>query len=125
MTIQADKRLEIAMGHMLRIGVTIAAIVVLIGSVLYLKEVRSSTPDYRQFHGAPADSTSLSRNCQRDILHFDGESVIALGLVILVATPVCRVLFGLVGFSLEGDRTYAVVSALVLAILVFSLFRGR
>lgn len=124
MTIHADKRLEIAMGHMLRIGVTIAAIVVLFGSVLYLKETGSSTPNYRQFHGAPADATSL-RATLSGISHFDGESVIALGLLVLVATPVCRVLFGLVGFSLAGDRTYAVVSALVLTILVFSLFRGR
>ncbi len=45
--------------------------------------------------------------------------------LILVATPTCRVLCGLVGFSLERDRTYAAISTAVLTILIFSLFTGR
>ena len=49
-----DQRLEVAMGQMLRIGVTVAALVVLAGGVLYLFHASGPPPDYSHFHGAPA-----------------------------------------------------------------------
>jgi uncharacterized membrane protein len=47
-----------------------------------------------------------------------------LGILLLIATPVCRVLFAIVAFVLEGDRLYVVVSLLVLAVLLFGMFHG-
>jgi uncharacterized membrane protein len=35
---------------------------------------------------------------------FDSQSLIELGILLLIATPVCRVIFGVVGFSLLRDR---------------------
>jgi uncharacterized membrane protein len=119
-----DTRLEIAMGYMLRIGVTIAALVVFLGTVLYVKQFDRSKPDFGHFHGAPSDSKNLHA-IFNGVAHLDGQSVIAFGLLLLVATPTCRVIFGLVGFALEGDRLYTAVSAAVLTILMFSLIGGR
>lgn len=45
-----------------------------------------------------------------------------LGLVVLVATPVVRVAASVLAFALEGDRLYAAITLVVLAILVTSLF---
>jgi uncharacterized membrane protein len=50
------------------------------------------------------------------------EALAQLGLVVLVATPVVRVAASLVGFALEGDRLYVGLTAIVLAILLASLF---
>ena len=44
------------------------------------------------------------------------------GLVVLVATPVMRVAASVIGFTLEGDRLYAGITLVVLAILLVSLF---
>jgi uncharacterized membrane protein len=44
------------------------------------------------------------------------------GLFILVATPVARVAFSVVGFALARDRLYVAVTLLVLALLAVSLF---
>ncbi len=44
-----------------------------------------------------------------------------LGIVVLVATPVVRVAASVVAFTLEGDRLYAVITLVVLAILLTSL----
>jgi len=52
------------------------------------------------------------------------ESIIMLGLLILIATPVARVALAAVGFALERDRLYTVVSLIVLVILVFSLIHA-
>jgi uncharacterized membrane protein len=112
------------MGYMLRIGVTIAALVVLAGGILYLKQFQGSIPDYQHFHGAPAAYESLSA-IFAGLNRSNSRSWIAFGILLLIATPVCRVIFGVVGFVLERDYIYAAVSAIVLAILLTSFFARR
>jgi uncharacterized membrane protein len=55
---------------------------------------------------------------------FHGQSlaIIQLGLLMLIATPIARVLFSVIAFLLERDFLYVVVSGIVLAVLLFSLF---
>lgn len=118
---QTDQRLEIAMGYMLRIGVTVAALVVLAGGVLYLAQFQAAPPDYRHFHAAPAANEHIG-SILAGVGRFDSKSVIEFGILLLIATPICRVLFGVVGFALLKDRFYAVVSTIVFAILVSSFF---
>jgi uncharacterized membrane protein len=45
-------------------------------------------------------------------------------VLLLVATPVARVAFSIVGFALERDRLYVVITTIVLAILLYSLIAG-
>ena len=52
------------------------------------------------------------------------QSVIQLGLLVLIATPIARVAFALLAFARQRDATYVAVSALVLAVLLFSLLGG-
>lgn len=118
---ETDQRLEIAMGYMLRIGVTIAALVVLAGGVLYLAQFRNAHPDYRHFHAAPVRYEQMG-SILGGVAHFDSRSFIECGILLLIATPICRVLFGVVGFALLKDRFYTVVSTIVLAILLGSFF---
>jgi uncharacterized membrane protein len=56
---------------------------------------------------------------------FDSQCLIELGILLLIATPVCRVIFGVVGFSLLRDRLYATVSVIVLIILILSFVTRR
>jgi uncharacterized membrane protein len=51
--------------------------------------------------------------------------VIQLGVLLLIATPVFRVVLLLFGFAFERDRLYAAVSLVVLTLLLYSLFGGR
>jgi Predicted membrane protein len=51
----------------------------------------------------------------------DPTAVIQLGAILLIATPIARVVFAVVGFALERDRFYVVVSLTVLAVLLASL----
>ena len=124
MSYRGDQRLETAMGRMLQIGVTVAALVVLVGGTLYLRQFTGAIPDYRRFHGAPAAYESV-HGILRGVSHLDSGSVIALGILLLVATPACRVLFGVFGFSMLRDRFYTAVSVIVLVILVLSFCTRR
>jgi uncharacterized membrane protein len=118
-----DNRLELAMGQLLRAGVTMAAAVVLIGGILYLRSAPAGTPDYTQFHGAPAFESVHA--IVAGALRFNPQSIIALGILLLIATPICRVLMGAIGFLAERDRLYAAISTVVLAILLISFFTAR
>ncbi len=49
------------------------------------------------------------------------RSVIQLGLLLLIATPIARVAFSVVAFAVQRDRVYVGLSAVVLAVLLWSL----
>ena len=116
-----DKRIETLVGVMLRTGVLLAAAVVLTGGVLYLAQNRGPRPDYEHFHGEPARLMSL-RAIGHGVMTGDARSIIMLGLLLLIATPVARVGMCIVGFLMERDKLYVAVSSVVMAILVYSLF---
>jgi uncharacterized membrane protein len=130
---QEDQRLEIAIGMVLRIGVIAAAVLVIIGGALVLRHPEAPVPNYTVFHPPGEHMATASANVPfRSISGVlarlrtgSGGSIIALGLLVLVATPIARVIFAVIGFARERDRLYTVVSLIVLAILTFSLMHGR
>ena len=109
-----DNQLEQIVGNLLRAGVTLAAAVVLAGGVWYLAAHGSGRPDYHYFHGVHK-SMPWTQGLPPAL------ATIQIGLLLLVATPVARVVFSLWAFALEHDRVYVWVTVLVLAILTYSL----
>ena len=121
-----DLRIEILVGIMLRTGVLLAAAIVLTGGILYLvhnhvENPRGPRPDYQHFRPEPAHYTTLS-GILSGVATFNPESIIMLGLLVLIATPVARVVMCVVGFLFERDHLYAAISTIVLLILLYSLF---
>lgn len=55
---------------------------------------------------------------------FDPLAVVALGIGVLLLTPVAGVVVALSGFLLVGDRLYSLVASVVLAILAVAFFTG-
>jgi uncharacterized membrane protein len=117
----SDTTVDLIVGQLLRGGVILASAVVLVGGVLYLIQEGGQAPETRVFHGEPPQLRSPSGIVQ-DALRGDGPCVIQLGLLLLIATPVARVVFSVVVFALQRDITYVVVTLVVLAVLLFSLF---
>jgi uncharacterized membrane protein len=118
-----DQRLETIIGRLLQTGVLLAAVVVAAGGVLYLWGHHADAANYRHFAaGGPAIQTLPG--IMQAAAHLKGEGLIQLGLVLLILTPVARVGMAVVGFLLEKDRLYAVVSLIVLLILAFSLIHA-
>ncbi len=122
--LETDQLLEVAMGRMLRIGVTVAAAIVLIGGVLYLSQAGIAMPEYQHYHFVSTPYEHIS-TILAGVLRLDSKSIIQFGILLLIATPMCRVLLGLVGFSIMKDRLFAAVSAVVLIVLLLSSFARR
>jgi uncharacterized membrane protein len=116
----SDQRLENIIGQLLRAGVLLSAAVVAIGGILYLVFEHGARVSYRTFVAGGPDMRTVS-GIAHAALHLSSEGLMQAGLVLLILTPVARVVLAMVGFALERDRLYAVVSFIVLAILAFSL----
>jgi uncharacterized membrane protein len=115
-----DHRIENMMGRLLQVGVLLASAVVLIGGLLYLSAYAGIVKDYRTFTGEPA-----SLRHPVDLFHLlttgDSAAIVQLGVLLLIATPIARVVFAAIGFAVERDRLYIAISLAVLAVLIFGL----
>lgn len=115
-----DKRVDAIIGVLLRTGVVLAAAVVLTGGVFYLLRHGSYVASYRIFHGEPSDLSHV-RAIVQNAFGLDPKGIIQFGLLLLIATPVARVLFTVFAFAYERDWTYVAITVIVLSLLLYSL----
>jgi uncharacterized membrane protein len=115
--------METIMGRLLQAGVLLAASVVLAGGVMYLAAHAGSRADYRVFHAQPV-RLRHSAAMLRGVARADATAVLELGILLLVATPIGRVVFAVIGFAIERDRLYVAISLTVLAVLLFGMLRA-
>ena len=116
-----DRRIEVILGNLLRTGVLISAAVVLLGASIYLSRHAHEPADYRVFRGEPSEYRSIRGVIQSVIVgRGRGQGLIQLGLLLLIATPIARVAFSVVGFAIERDRLYVAFTLIVLAVLLYS-----
>lgn len=120
MPTEADLKMEITISRMLRVGVSLAALVVVVGELLYLWQAHGVKSDYGYFHGVPTPIDRFGLILE-GIRHFDSRSIIRLGILLLIATPIARVAFCLYSFGMQKDKLYIPISATVLAVLLYSL----
>lgn len=115
-----DERVEGIIGTLLRTGVSAAALVTLLGGAVYLIRHGANMPHYYVFQGEPADLRDVA-GIVGEARSLSGRGLIQLGVLLLIATPVARVAFSVVAFALQRDRTYVVITLLVLAVLLAGL----
>jgi uncharacterized membrane protein len=115
-----EERLQSMVASLLRLGVNVAAVIVVFGGIVFLYRHGRELPHYQVFQGEPTDLRTI-RGTLRDAAAFSGRGLIQLGLLVLMATPVARVALSLIVFSLQRDRTYVVVTLIVLVLLLLSL----
>lgn len=118
-----DYDMEQLIGQVLRYGVLLSGSVAIIGGIWYLFQQGSRIPHYTKFTGEPAGYTSFN-GIYKGLLSGSATEIIQLGVVILIATPIIRIIFSLVSFIFEKDKLYIVVTFIVLAIILFSMFGG-
>lgn len=115
-----DQKIEQIIGVLLRVGVSMSAALVFVAGVAYLWQNHAVRVSYQQFHGEPAELTSVA-GVVRGAANLDTLALMQFGLLILIATPVARVLFAAFAFALEHDWMYVVVSLIVFAVLLATL----
>jgi len=117
-----DSKVEQIVGNLLRTGVMLAAVVVAAGGMLYLVRHGAESPDLHVFQGEPANLRT-PMGVATNVCEGSARGVIQLGLLLLIATPVARVMFSVFAFGVQRDYTYVCITLLVLAVLFYSLFK--
>ena len=115
-----DRDIEKIMGGLLRYGVLTSAIIVLTGAIFYLCQHGFDSPQYRRFLGEPKRITEF-KEVWRSALQGRGRSIIQMGLFFLIATPIARIIFSVVGYLLEKDYLYVIITIIVLSIILYNL----
>lgn len=116
--------LEDVIGYTLRIGVLVSVALIIAGLVLLV--VRPPKPGLISQLANPRSSINTSSISPMSVASgsegLNGLDIILLGLVVLIATPVLRVVMGLAQFAREKNYIYVIITSIVLFNLIFSIF---
>jgi uncharacterized membrane protein len=125
-------RVELFIARLLRWGVILSFIVIAIGisavilteqtgySQIQLDDVNSVIA----FHRQPNFPNTLG-DVFAGVLLFKPYAIITLGLIILIAIPVTRVIVSVIAFMIERDWLYVAITAFVLFVLLLSFAIGE
>jgi uncharacterized membrane protein len=116
----SDERMDVIIGNLLRVAVIISAAFVLTGAIIYLVRHGMEMPDFGVFTGVPKNLRGL-REIVETAWQIRSVGIIQLGLLILIATPVARVMFSVFAFLVERDYLYVVFTLIVLTVLLLSI----
>jgi uncharacterized membrane protein len=124
MKVFKDKDIQLLLSHVLRAGTIVSISVVFIGGIFFIYRHGQSISDYHKWNGVPNFIRTPS-SVFHGIWALKGQAMIQFGIVLLIATPILRVIFSAVGFVLEKDYLYLGISLLVLCIIFFSMMSGH
>lgn len=128
--LMSSRTMELLIGKLLRYGVILACSISVFGGIIYLFQHSGetnarymsstiSTESFIEQHGF-ANLGDIFNGLAR----FDGAAIILLGVCVLIATPVIRVMFSALAFLVERDYLYVTITLIVLAIIVANMFLG-
>ena len=124
----AVRQVEILISNLLRVGVVVSLFVVVAGVVLtfvHHPEYLHSREDVGGLLAGNAEFPHTMREVGAGVLVLHGRSVVILGLLLLIATPVMRVGVSVFVFLYERDRVFAAVTMVVFLLLLLSFVLGR
>jgi uncharacterized membrane protein len=118
-------RVATLISALLRWGVRVSLVLIVIGSVVGLTTGAASKESVSQLTGAEAAVSPNVPWLIHELASGHGRALIVLGLLVLIATPVLRVILSLTFFAIDRDRFYVGITASVLALLLLSFILGK
>ncbi len=122
------ERVELIISTLLRLGVGVSLLIILFGTVLSFVHHPGyfhSPDDLHHLTTPGAAFPHTMRQVGQGLLNGQGQAFVALGLIVLIATPIMRVAVSIFAFVYQRDRIFVLITALVLALLLLSFVLGR
>jgi uncharacterized membrane protein len=121
------KRIESTISTILRAGVALSIFIIATGLIVtfvHHPDYFSSRPALGRLIDASASYTTSLRGVLEGVAEGRGQSIVSLGILVLIATPVVRVAASVVLFAAEHDRAYVAITSAVLLLLFLSFAIG-
>ena len=115
--------MQLLLSRTLRWGVGVSCVVAFVGGLLYLLHCGNEPfclADYRRFSYATAADPSYTSlpAILGGFLDFTPVGWIQAGVLLLILTPILRVVLSFFSFVEERDWLYAAITAVVLAVII-------
>ena len=119
-----NKKMQQLIGSTLRVGVMTACCIAILGGIYYLISHGSeSIHDYYKFHGEPTTLTSLT-GIFTGLFQFQAANWIQLGVLVLMLTPITRIILSLVDFAHQRDWLYVGITTIVFLVILSNSLGG-
>jgi len=118
-----DVDLNRSVGNLLRLGVILSVATSLIGFIKLFTEGFKMPKKYTSLDMG-SSSEKVWGLFWNSLCKGEGMAIIQLGILLLIFTPLVRIIFALIGYLKEKDYVYVVISSIVLAIMAVSFFTG-
>ena len=118
-----EKDIQVLLGTLLRAGVIISMSIVLIGGIIFLIHNNGAITDYKVFTPELSKFSSITE-IFAGLLTLQGDAIVQFGVLMLIFTPIARIIFAIFSFLLEKDYLYVLIGFIILAIIAISLSGG-
>lgn len=122
------RSVELLISNLLRIGVLLSVLLIVVGTAVFFVQHPACLNSAKELRGLTHPNGNLLHTIHdvfAGIRVFHGEAIIALGLLLLIVTPMMRVAVSIIAFIKERDRLYALITLAVFCLLMLSLLIGR
>lgn len=118
-------RFSILLARVMVTGTLVAAAIIAAGLLWYLSAHSGEPPGDHIFRGEPKyfeNPVQMVRRTFEPNVTGERRSLVMIGIFLLLLNPPVRVFLAAAGYLMERDRLYAVISAIVFAVLLVSFF---
>jgi uncharacterized membrane protein len=123
------RAVEVLISRLLRAGVVASLTLVIVGTVVtFVHHGDYWSSGHGTLDGLIGSSATFPHTPAQVLAgvgEFRGQAIVALGLLLLIATPVVRVAVSIAAFAYQGDRTFVAITSVVLLLLLLSFALGR
>ena len=114
--------MKIWISLILRTGVIVSAVLIFFGGILFSFQHPDAVFSFKSFNGEP-EWLHIASSVFSGALEFKSMAVIQLGILVLISTPIIRVIFSFIEFLLHRDWMFVVITAVVICALFYSLLQ--
>ncbi|ASK30118.1 hypothetical protein CEY12_08325 [Chryseobacterium sp. T16E-39] len=118
-----DVDLNRSVGNLLRMGVILSVAISIVGFIKLFLEGFKMPKNYSLLETG-SSSEKVWGQFWDSLCKGEGMAIIQLGILVLIFTPLMRIVFALIGYLKEKDYIYVIISSIVLAIMAISFFTG-
>jgi uncharacterized membrane protein len=122
------RTVELAISNLLRGGVAASLLLIVLGTVATFAQhptYLSQSDELTRLTAPNAMFPHTLGDLAAELRALQGQAIVLLGLLVLIATPIVRVAVSILAFIYQGDRVYTLITAAVLCLLLLSLALGK